>query len=330
MYKDKTVLITGGTGSLGKAITKTLLLNYPEVKKIIIYSRDEQKQYEMNQEFLFGHLKMRYFIGDVRDLNRLERALQEVDYVFHCAAMKHVPIAEYNPDECIKTNIGGAQNLIDAALKTNVKNVVALSTYTVSSPITLFVATTLTSDKLFISANNIKGKNPISFSVVRYGNVIGSNGSVIPFFLKKKKEKIIPITDPEMTRFNISIEEGVKIVFFALENSLGGELYVPKIPSYNIMDVAEAIAPECKKEIIGIRPGEKLHEEMISESDSLNTFDIGKYYVVTPSQADNIKKYLIDKYKAKLVLPGFNYNSKDNPDKETVESLKEKIKKIMS
>jgi len=326
MMNNKSILITGGTGSLGKAITKHLLEKYPKVRKVIIFSRDEQKQFEMNQEFPIEKFsQMRYFIGDVRDLNRLERAFIDVDYVIHCAAMKHVPIAEYNPDECIKTNIFGAQNIINAALKSKVKKVIALSTDKASSPVNLYGATKLTSDKLFIAANNIKGNDPIGFSVVRYGNVMGSKGSVIPFFLQKKKEGIIPITDPNMTRFNISLQEGVNLVLFAIENSLGGEMYVPKIPSYNIMDLADAIAPECKKEIIGIRQGEKIHEEMISESDSFNTYDIGKYYIIIPNNIIELKEHIIRKYNAKLIKSGFNYNSKDNPDRETIESLREKL-----
>ncbi len=325
--KNKTILITGGTGSLGKALTAFLLKNHSDLRKIIIFSRDEQKQYQMSKEFsIKKHPQMRFFIGDVRDKDRLIRAFSGVDYVIHCAAMKHVPIAEYNPDECIKTNIGGAQNIIEASLITSVKKVVALSTDKASSPINLYGATKLTSDKLFIAANNIKGVNSITFSVVRYGNVMGSNGSVIPYFLEKKKEGVIPITDSKMTRFNIKIEDGVKLVLFALSNSLGGELYVPKIPSYNIMDLAEAIAPECDKKIIGVRPGEKIHEEMISSSDSFHTIDIGKYYVVVPTNDEfQVKKFLIKEFNGKKVKPNFNYNSNSNPDKETVESLRKKI-----
>ena len=330
MFTNKSVLITGGTGSLGRALTSYLLKNHPDLKKIVIFSRDEQKQFLMNQDFPNDkHPQIRFFIGDVRDLPRLERAFSGIDYVIHCAAMKHVPIAEYNPDECVKTNIGGAQNVIAAALKTSVKKVVALSTDKASSPINLYGATKLTSDKLFIAANNIKGDNPIRFSVVRYGNVMGSNGSVIPFFLKRKQGKMLPITDQHMTRFNITLNSGVDLVLFALQNALGGELYVPKIPSYNIMDLANAIAPECKKQIVGIRPGEKLHEEMISKSDSLNTYDIGKYYVVVPTYTNKIRPYLIDHFQAKQVAAGFNYNSFDNPDKETVASLRKGIKEYL-
>jgi UDP-N-acetylglucosamine 4,6-dehydratase/5-epimerase len=257
--KDKTLLITGGTGSLGKALTSHILRHHPEIKKLIIYSRDEQKQFEMAQDYpLHTYPKIRFFIGDVRDRERLMRAFKGVDYVIHAAAMKHVPIAEYNPDECVKTNIGGADNVIHASLETSVERVVALSTDKACAPINLYGATKLTSDKLFIAANNIKGHNPIRFSVVRYGNVMGSNGSVIPFFIKKKREGVLPITDPDMTRFNISLQGGVDMVMHALEHAWGGELFVPKIPSYKILDVAEAIGPECKKDIIGIRPGEKV------------------------------------------------------------------------
>jgi len=325
---NKVILITGGTGTLGKALTKHILENFPKVKKIIIYSRDEQKQFQMsNQYSVTNYPQMRYFIGDVRDEKRLERALNQVDYVIHCAAMKHVPIAEYNPDECIKTNIFGAQNIIEQAIKNGVKKVVALSTDKASSPINLYGATKLTSDKLFISANNVKGDNPIVFSVVRYGNVMASKGSVIPFFYEKKKTGEIPITDPEMTRFNISIEEGVKLVIYALENSVGGEIYVPKIPSYNIVDLAEAIAPEVKKVIVGIRPGEKIHEEMISKSDSYNTYDIGKYFIIS-NNSPNLNKHIVNNLKGKKTIEGKSYNSKNNNERETIETLKTKLSLI--
>src|SRR3954465_12465661 len=246
----KSILITGGTGSLGKHLTKNLLERYPMIKRLVIFSRDEQKQFEMAQTYSTAkYPAIRYFIGDVRDGHRLEKAFKDVDYVIHTAAMKHVPIAEYNPMECVKTNVLGAENVINAALSSNVKNVVALSTDKAAAPINLYGATKLCSDKLFVAANNIKGKQDIKFSVVRYGNVMGSNGSVIPFFLKKKKEGVLPITDPTMTRFNISLQEGVDLVLFALEKAWGGEIFVPKIPSYKITDVATAIAPECKQEI---------------------------------------------------------------------------------
>ena len=247
MLSNKSILITGGTGSLGKELTKTILAKWPDVKRLVIYSRDEQKQFQMAQEYPdTKYPAIRYFIGDVRDLERLKRALTGIDYVIHAAAMKHVHIAEYNPDECVKTNIGGAENLIKAALESNVSKVVALSTDKACAPINLYGATKLTSDKLFIAANNIKGAKDINFSVVRYGNVMGSNGSVIPFFLNKRKEGVLPITDPAMTRFNISLRDGVEMVLHALEKAWGGELFVPKIPSYNIMDVAKAIAPNAE------------------------------------------------------------------------------------
>ena len=327
MYKNKSILITGGTGSLGKELTKYIFSNHPEVRRVIIYSRDEQKQFIMAQDFPFKkYPQIRFFIGDVRDKERLLRALDGVDYVIHAAAMKHVHIAEYNPDECIKTNIGGAQNVVSCSIEKGVSRVVALSTDKACAPINLYGATKLTSDKLFIAANSITGTNPIKFSVVRYGNVMGSNGSVIPFFINKKKtEGILPITDPNMTRFNISLIDGVKLVFYALENAIGGELFVPKIPSYKILDVANAIGPKCEKPIVGVRPGEKIHEEMITSSDSFNTYDIGKYYVILPENK-SIKAKFEKINKFKKVPINFSYNSRDNEEWETVETLKEKIK----
>jgi UDP-N-acetylglucosamine 4,6-dehydratase len=323
----KSVLITGGTGSLGKALTKTILTKWPKINRLVIYSRDEQKQFQMAQEFPEKtYPAIRYFIGDVRDLDRLKRAFTGVDYVIHAAAMKHVHIAEYNPDECIKTNVGGAENVIKACLASSVTRVVALSTDKACAPINLYGATKLTSDKLFIAANNIKGKQDIKFSVVRYGNVMGSNGSVIPFFMKKKKENIIPITDIRMTRFNISLQGGVDMVLHALEHSWGGELFVPKIPSYRIIDVANAIAPQCEKKVIGIRPGEKIHEEMITYSDSFTTYDLGKYFVVLPQVTLwNIEDF-ISNFNATPVPEGFHYSSDNNEDWETVDSLRLLIK----
>jgi UDP-N-acetylglucosamine 4,6-dehydratase len=325
--ENKSVLITGGTGSLGRALTKYLLCNFPNIKKCVIFSRDEQKQFQMAQEFPTNKFpQIRFFIGDVRDQERLIRAFQGIDIVIHAAAMKHVHLAEYNPDECIKTNIGGAQNVINAALLTGVSNVVALSTDKACAPINLYGATKLTSDKLFVAANNIKGANPIKFSVVRYGNVMGSNGSVIPFFLKKRSEGNLPITDAAMTRFNISLQGGVDMVMHAIEYAWGGEIFIPKIPSYRITDVAKAVAPKCKQVIIGIRPGEKIHEEMITASDSFYTYDLGKYYTILPTVPNFKIKDYIKLFSAKKVAEGFNYDSGTNTEWETVESLRKLIK----
>lgn len=326
MLNNKSILITGGTGSLGKELTKTIFEKWPNVRRLIIYSRDEQKQFQMAQDFpteMFPAI--RYFIGDVRDLERLKRAFNDVDYVIHAAAMKHVHIAEYNPDECVKTNIGGAENVIQAALSCGVKNVVALSTDKACAPINLYGATKLTSDKLFIAANNIKGKRDIKFSVVRYGNVMGSNGSVIPFFMKKRETGVLPITDKRMTRFNISLEDGVKMVLHAMEQAWGGELYVPKIPSYRITDVAEAIGPECSQPEIGIRPGEKIHEEMITSSDSFTTYDLGEYYVILPQTPIWDLNAYMDHFSARLVPTGFSYSSGTNEKFLTVDEMRAQI-----
>lgn len=321
--KNKSILITGGTGSLGKALTSHIFKKYPNIRKLIIFSRDEQKQFQMAQEFPeSSYPQIRYFLGDVRDEERLVRAFHGVDIVIHAAAMKHVHLAEYNPDECIKTNIGGAQNVINAALKTGVSNVVALSTDKACAPINLYGATKLTSDKLFVAANNLKGANPIKFSVVRYGNVMGSNGSVIPFFLKIRKTGTLPITDPNMTRFNITLQGGVDMVMFAIEHAFGGEIFIPKIPSYSITNVAKAVAPDCKQVVVGIRPGEKIHEEMITSSDSFYTYDLGKYYVILPSLPTFDVENFINFFKAKKVESGFSYNSGNNTEWETIESLR--------
>ena len=328
MLEGKSILITGGTGSLGTALTRRIFRDYSNVKRVVIFSRDEQKQFQMAQEFPESkYPAIRYFIGDIRDFSRLKRALKDIDLVIHTAAMKHVHIAEYNPMECIKTNVLGAENLINACLDTEVKKVVALSTDKAAAPINLYGATKLTSDKLFIAANNIRGRNDIDFSVVRYGNVMGSNGSVIPFFMKKKAEGVLPITDPRMTRFNISLSEGVDMVLHALEHAWGGEIFVPKLPSYKITDVAESIGPECKQKIIGIRPGEKIHEEMITSSDSFTTYDLGKYYVILPQTTFWNLSEFIKKYNAKKVEEGFNYNSGENEDFLSVSDLKELINK---
>lgn len=329
---NKSVLITGGTGSFGKMFTKLILERNPNISKLVILSRDEQKHFQMAQEFPEDEYPvMRYFIGDVRDKARLKRAFEGIDIVIHAAAMKHVHLAEYNPMECVKTNINGAANVIDAALELGVSEVVALSTDKAAAPINLYGATKLASDKLFIAANNMKGKRDIRFSVVRYGNVMGSNGSVMPFFLNKKNtgENFLPITDNQMTRFNISLEDGCEMVFYAIEKAWGGEVFVPKIPSYRIPDVANAIAPNLEQKEIGIRPGEKLHEEMITASDSYNTVDLGKYYAILP-QKSPYSLYSKEDYKKAFnaidVADGFSYNSGNNIEWETVESLRELVK----
>jgi UDP-N-acetylglucosamine 4,6-dehydratase (inverting) len=323
MLNNKSILITGGTGSLGQALVKRILNDYPEVKRLVIFSRDEQKQFQMSQEFpATKYQAIRYFIGDIRDYERVKRALKKIDYVIHAAAMKHVPIAEYNPMECVKTNVLGAENIINACLEADVKSVVALSTDKAAAPINLYGATKLTSDKLFIAANNIRGRNDIKFSVVRYGNVMGSNGSVIPFFLKKKSEGVLPITDSNMTRFNITLEQGVDMVLHALENAEGGEIFVPKIPSYKITNLATAICDKCEQKIIGVRSGEKIHEEMITSSDSYNTYDLGKYFVILPQNSVfNFESFIRDK-KAKKVKSGFSYNSGQNEHFLTVDELR--------
>lgn len=327
MLNGKSILVTGGTGSFGKKFIETILTKYPGVKKVIVYSRDELKQFEMSQVFpTQKYPQMRYFIGDVRDGARMKRACEGVDIIIHAAALKQVPAAEYNPMECINTNIFGAENVINAALDCGVTKVVALSTDKAAAPINLYGATKLCSDKLFIAANNMKGSRDLSFSVVRYGNVLGSRGSVVPFFLKQRSTGTLPITDEKMTRFNITLEEGVNMVLYALENAWGGELFVPKIPSYKITDVAKAVGPECRQEIVGIRPGEKLHEEMITESDSLNTLDCGKYYVIIPSHPSWSKEKYISHFKAKYVSQGFKYNSGENTEWISVDELRTQIK----
>lgn len=331
MLNNKSVLITGGTGSFGKQFIQTILTRYPDVKKIIIYSRDELKQFELKQLYPQSeHPQLRFFIGDVRDRERMVQACEEVDVIIHAAAIKQVDTAEYNPTECIRTNIDGAENVINAALKCGVNNVVALSTDKACAPINLYGATKLASDKLFTAANNIKGSRDLKFSVVRYGNVMGSRGSVIPFFLKKRHEGMLPITHEDMTRFNISLQDGVDMVMYALENHLGGEIFVPKIPSYKILDVAKAVAPDCEVKVIGVRPGEKLHEEMITDTDSLNTIDLGHYYAILPSVSHtHTEQEYMTHHKAEKVPFGFKYNSGTNEQWESVDSLREKIKQYI-
>ena len=323
---DQSILITGGTGSFGKAFVRSVLDHCPKIKRLVVYSRDELKQFEMAQEFpAHQYPALRFFIGDVRDKERLNRAMEGIDTVVHAAALKQVPAAEFNHFEFIKTNILGAQNVIDACLDHDVRRVVALSTDKAAAPANLYGATKLCSDKLFIAANNFKGTRDLRFSVVRYGNVMGSRGSVFPFFMEKAKTGVLPITHPEMTRFNISLEDGVEMVLWALEKALGGEILVPKIPSYRIMDVAEAIGPNCKKEIVGIRPGEKIHEEMITESDSASTVDLGNYFAITSSSDQRVLKRYLDELNAKKVPENFRYNSGTNEEFLSIKELKELI-----
>lgn len=328
MLSGKAILITGGTGSFGRAFVRTVLAEYPDVKRLVVFSRDELKQFEMSQELPpKKHKALRYFIGDVRDQDRLRRALEGIEIVVHAAALKQVPAAEYNPFECIKTNVLGAQNMVEACLDSGVKNVVALSTDKAAAPINLYGATKLCSDKLFTAANNVRGFRDLRFSVVRYGNVMGSRGSVMPYFLAQRASGAFPVTDPAMTRFNISLDEGVHMVLWALENALGGEIFVPKIPSFRILDLAEAIGPECEVRIVGIRPGEKLHEEMITASDSLNTIDLGPYYAILPSAADHVPEDYLQKRGGARVEPGFSYNSGTNPDFLGVDQLRDLIRR---
>jgi len=324
----KSYLITGGTGSFGKQFIKTLL-ETRKPSRVVIYSRDELKQYEMAQDLSPSRYpSIRYFIGDVRDQERLKRAMEGIDTVIHAAALKQVPAAEYNPFECIKTNVLGAQNVIEACLESDVKRVVALSTDKAAAPINLYGATKLCSDKLFTAANNIKGPRDIKFSVVRYGNVMGSRGSVIPFFLERRKSGLLPITDPNMTRFNITLQEGVDMVLWALEHAQGGEIFVPKIPSYRITNLAEAIGPDCERPVVGIRPGEKVHEEMITASDSFNTVDLGRYLAILPSAGDHSVESYCKAHGGKPVPQGFAYNSGTNPEFLSVKQLRELISGI--
>lgn len=327
MLNAQSILITGGTGSFGqKCITR--LLSQPEVKRVVVFSRDELKQFEMSQRFT--DKRVRFFIGDVRDQSRLIQAMEGIDTVIHAAALKQVPTAEYNPFECIKTNVLGAENVIHACISTGVRNVVALSTDKAAAPINLYGATKLCSDKLFIAANNVRGLHDIRFSVVRYGNVMGSRGSVIPFFLEKRKTGTLPITDTQMTRFNITLEEGVDLVVHALQNALGGEIFVPRIPSYRIGDVATAIGPKCEQPVVGIRPGEKIHEEMITETDALQTIETDRHYIIIPMLHGHTAASLMERYashhQGKPVPLGFSYNSGKNTEWLSVDQIRELIR----
>lgn len=328
MLNGKAVLVTGGTGSFGNAFVRHALQNYPDIARLVVFSRDELKQFEMQQAFPpEKHRALRYFIGDVRDEQRVRRAMQGIDTVVHAAALKQVPAAEYNPFECIKTNVIGAQNVIEACLDAGVERVVALSTDKAAAPANLYGATKLCSDKLFVAANNIRGTRDLRFSVVRYGNVMGSRGSVIPFFLGRRGTDAMPITDERMTRFNISLDDGVAMVLWALENAQGGEIFVPKIPSYRITDVAQAIAPDTPTRLVGIRPGEKIHEEMITASDSYNTVDLGDYYAILPSAQEEAMARYCQTMGGRKVEPGFAYDSGSNPDFLSVPQLRDLIER---
>lgn len=330
MLTNASILITGGTGSFGKKFVEIINKRHPEVKRLVIYSRDELKQYNMAKQYPGGEYgkdtKMRYFIGDIRDYSRLVRALEGIDIVIHAAALKQVTTAEYNPFECIKTNVLGAQNIIEACLDVGVKKVVALSTDKAAAPANLYGATKLCSDKLFVAANNYSGSRDIKFSVVRYGNVMGSRGSVVPYFLEKKQTGVLPITDPRMTRFNITPEEGVNFILFALERMWGGEIFIPKIPSYRITDLATAVDPFCRQEVIGIRPGEKLHEEMITEADSFSTIEFEKYFAIIPPRKKWSEEEYIKEFNGVRCEQGLRYSSDNNKAWLAVNDLRELIK----
>ena len=332
ILNNKSVLVTGGTGSFGKKFIELALKKF-KLKKLIVFSRDEQKQIQLQQNPKYKSKCMRYFIGDVRDLDRLCTAMDGVDIVIHAAALKHVPVAEYNPFEVVKTNILGAQNIIEACMKTKVKKVIALSTDKASSPINLYGATKLTSDKLFVGANYYKGSKNIKFSVVRYGNVMGSRGSVIPFFINQRKNGFLSVTNKQMTRFNITLDKGSEFVLFCLKKMWGGEVFVPKIPSYRIMDLAKAIAPKNKVKVTGIRPGEKLHEEMISTSEALNTVEFDKYFAILPNAEFigwNKKKYLKLNKTGKICSNNFSYNSETNSKFLTISEIRNLLKYNLS
>lgn len=322
----KSILVTGGSGSFGKRFIATLLENYSPAR-VVVFSRDELKQFEMqNSEPFKSHLStMRFFLGDVRDEQRLTKAMEDVDIVIHAAALKQVPMAEYNPFEAVKTNILGAENVVNAAISAGVWRVIALSTDKAAAPINLYGATKLASDKIFVAANNHSGKRDIKFSVVRYGNVLGSRGSIVPFFKERQAEGVIPITDDRMTRFTITLQEGVDFVLDCLARMWGGELFIPKIPSYRVVDVATAIAPDAEQRVVGIRPGEKLHEEMITETDSMSTVEFDKYYVILPSfKIWDIGQFMETSSEAPghMCEYGFQYNSGTNEDFLGVEEIR--------
>lgn len=328
-FDGKSLLITGGTGSFGRRFISTVLTHW-KPKRVAVYSRDELKQFDMQHAEPYRNHQdvMRYFLGDVRDESRLRRALEGIDIVIHAAALKQVTAAEYNPFECVKTNILGAENVISCAMASSVTRVVALSTDKAAAPINLYGATKLASDKLFVAANNHKGNRDIRFSAVRYGNVLGSRGSVIPFFLERKKSGVLPITDERMTRFNITLQQGVNFVIESLGRMWGGELFVPRIPSYKILDVAKAVGPDCRHEIVGIRPGEKLHEEMITTIDAMNTVEFDDYFVILPSLPlwdVEVFRKTSSKHAGKLLEYGFCYNSGTNERFLTVDELKNLI-----
>jgi len=326
--EGKSVLITGGTGSFGKAFVKRIIDSNVGVKKLIVFSRDEYKQFIMNNEFsVKDHSFLRYFLGDIRDRDRLYRAFNDVDVVVHAAALKQVPAAEYNPMEFVKTNVLGAENIINAAIDKGVSNIVALSTDKAAAPINLYGATKLCSDKLFVAANNLAGGHDIKFSVVRYGNVMGSRGSVIPFFQEQKAKGVLPITDKRMTRFNLPLAQSVDLVIHALEQSIGGEIWIPKIPSYKIMDVANAICETCEKPEIGIRPGEKLHEDLITLADASSTVDVGNYYAILPQGNNKVRNTYLNELGASEVPANFSYTSGDNDQWLNVDDIKVLIQK---
>lgn len=325
---NKSILITGGTGSFGTKFINFITKKYTKIRRLVIFSRDELKQFELSKNYPVKKFPyIRFFIGDVRDKDRLQMALRDIDIIIHAAALKQVPTAEYNPFEAIKTNILGAQNIIECCLVNKVKKIVALSTDKAAAPVNLYGATKLCSDKLFLAANNIKGSKDISFSVVRYGNVMGSRGSVIPEFIKQsKKNNQILITDKRMTRFNISLQESVEMVDWSIKNCVGGETIIPKIPSYNVLDLAKAINAKAKIKYIGIRPGEKIHEELITSSDSFNTYDIGKYYIMLHINKPKQINYFKNRFNAKRVKDGFSYTSGSNNDFLSINSIKKLIK----